>query len=273
MLDFAKSGHGKVLAMFALGAAIAAQTSPKLPAIPAPEIHPPAANHRLPEGAVLHYRAEWHGLNAGTATLRVDPGAGDEVRVIGMANATGFVSHLYHVHDVFESSFTRSTFCSSRIHKQTEEGSRRRDETIRFDYAKKKSIRDELDLKKNQRMHIENDIPPCATDVLSALWYTGSLPLAPGATYSFPLNDGAKTAVINLAVEATEPVKTGVGTFNAIRVQPTSESDILKKRGTIWVWYSNDAERLPVQMRGRMGWGTVTFTLESIERPAAVAGK
>lgn len=270
MLTISGSRRGKVLAILALSAAMTAQTSLKAPM---PEIHPPVANHHLPEGVVLHYRAEWHNLNAGTATLRVDRGGDDEVNVTGMANATGFVSHLFHVHDVFEASFKRSTFCSNQIHKHTEEGSRRRDETIRFDYSKKKSIRDELDLKKGNRMHLENDIPPCATDVLSALWYTGSLPLAPGASYSFPLNDGAKTAVINVAVEATEQLKTGAGTFNAIRVQPTSESDILKKRGNIWVWYSNDAERLPVQMRGRMGWGTITLTLERIERPVADAGK
>lgn len=273
MLIFPKSGRGKVLAVFALCAMISAQNSPKPPATAAPAIQPPPATHRLPEGAVLYYKAEWRMLNAGMATLRVDPGKDDEVRVTGIANATGFVSHLYHVHDVFEASFTRSTFCSNQIHKHTEEGSRRRDETIRFDYAKKKSFRDELDMKNGHRTQMENDIPSCATDVLSALWYAGSLPLASGASYSFPLNDGAQTAVINLAVEATEQVKIGTGTFNAIRVQPTSDSDLIKKRGKVWVWYSNDAEHLPVQMRGRMGWGTITLTLDRIERPAAAAGK
>ena len=273
MPGFPKSGGGKVLAGFALGAMMIAQPSPKPEATAAPAIHAPDAGHRLPEGAVLYYKAEWRSLNAGTATLRVDPGAGDEVHVTGIANATGFVAHLYHVHDVFEASFTRSTFCSNLIHKRTEEGSRRRDETIRFDYAKKKSIRDELDMKNGRRMQMENDIPSCATDVLSALWYTGSLPLVPGTTYSFPLNDGAKTAVINLAVEAAEQIRTAAGTFNTIRVQPTSDSDLIKKRGKVWVWYSNDGERLPVQMRGRMAWGTITLTLDRIERPASAAGK
>jgi hypothetical protein len=273
MIVFSKSGRGEVLFVFALCAVMCPQTSPKLPATAAPAIHPPTTNHRLPEGAVLHYKAEWHALNAGVATLSVDSGKDDEVHLTGIANATGFVSHLYHVHDVFEANFTRSTFCSNLIHKHTEEGSRRRDETIRFDYAKKKSIRDELDMKNGRRMQMQNDIPPCATDVLSALWYVGSLPLAPGATYSFPLNDGAKTAIINLAVEASEQVKTGARTFNAIRVQPTSDSDLIKKRGKVWVWYSNDAARLPVQIRGRMGWGTITMTLDRIERPAAATGK
>ena len=89
--------------------------------------------------------------------------------------------------------------------------------------------------------------------------------MAPEAVYSFPLNDGGKTAEIHLQVEAREQVKTGAGNVNTIRVQPKSDSDILKKRGKVWVWYSDDERRLPVQMRGSMGWGTLTMTLDRIE--------
>jgi hypothetical protein len=260
-------------AILALIAAAAAQTATPAPSASAAAIQSPPPSYHVPVGVVLTYKAEWRTLNAGTATLRVDPAANGEVHVTGAATAAGFVSHLYHVHDVFQSSFVRGTFCSAQIHKHIEEGSRRRDETIRFDYARKKGVRDEMDIKTGRRWQLENDIPSCATDVLSALWYAGSLPLSPGARYSFPLNDGSKTAIINLAVEGVEQIKTDAGTFQAIRVQPTSDSDILKKRGRVWVWYSNDAQRLPVQMRGRMGWGTVTLTLQRIERSAGAAGK
>jgi len=227
-------------------------------------IRAPGPGYRLPENLVLHYKAEWRLLNAGIATLQVER-AGDLERVTAEADSSGLVAKLYHVHDVFESDFKRDTFCSAQIHKHTEEGSRRREDLIRFDYTKKVSVRDISDLKKKQHWQVQNPIPNCATDVVSALVYAGSLPLAPGAIYSFPLNDGGKTADINLQVEAREQVKTGAGDVNAIRVQPKSDSDILKKRGKIWVWYSDDERRLPVQMRGSMKWGTLTMTLDRIE--------
>ena len=186
----------------------------------------------------------------------------------GAADSNGFVARLYHVHDIFEASFDGRTFCSQQIHKHTEEGSRHREQTIRFDYARGKALRDDLNLKNNERTHLENAIPPCALDVLSALFYAASLPLAEGSTYVFPVNDGGKTVDLQVAVLGRERLKTDAGVFETIRVQPKADSEIIKKHGSIWIWYSDDGERLPVQMRGHMGWGTLTMTLDRIERSA-----
>jgi hypothetical protein len=35
----------------------------------------------------------------------------------------------------------------------------------------------------------------------------------------------------------------------------------------VWVWYTDDAAHIPVQMRARLFWGTLTFRLNRIERP------
>jgi hypothetical protein len=34
----------------------------------------------------------------------------------------------------------------------------------------------------------------------------------------------------------------------------------------VWVWYTDDAQRIPVQMRARMGWGTLTFRLARVDK-------
>jgi len=36
----------------------------------------------------------------------------------------------------------------------------------------------------------------------------------------------------------------------------------LKEKGAIWIWYSDDEKRLPVQMKARMFWGTLLFRLQ-----------
>lgn len=233
---------------------------------PTPGIQPVPESHRFANGEVLHYAAEWRIWNAGEATLRLDA-AGNEQKVTGTAESTGFAALLYHVGDRFESYFDRRTFCSSRISKHTEEGLRRRETSIRFDQARNKAVLDERNPRNGDTKHEEKDIPGCVTDVLSGIFYLGSLPLDVGATYTFPLNDGGRTFDVKAYVEAKEDIKTDAGLFHTVRVQPSSDSPTLKGRGKVWVWYTDDAAHLPVQMRSRLFWGTLTIRLSRVERP------
>jgi len=229
-------------------------------------IRPAPTNYRFPNGQVLHYTVEWRIWNAGVATFRIDP-AGSEQKVTATADSTGFVSLLYKVADRFEAYFDRNTFCSTHIFKHSEEGLHKRDTNIRFDQQRKKAILDEKNLRNNETKHVEQDIPGCVTDVISGIFYVASLPLEPGRSYTFPLNDGGKTVDVKAHVEAREDVKTDAGTFHTVRVQPEAESGVLKSKGKVWVWYTDDANHTPVQMRAHMFWGMLTFKLARIDKP------
>ena len=212
--------------------------------------------------------------NAGVGTLRVERTPSGEQHVVATADATGFVALLYHVHDLFDSTLQTQNFCSLHLLKRTEEGYRRRETDIRFDYGRHLSVMDDVNLNANQKRHGENMIPECVTDVLSALLYAGSLPLQPGATYTFPINDGGSTVEMRAQVEGREEIHTDAGTFNTLRVRPEAPMGILKSKGKIWIWYSDDAQHIPVQMRGRMGWGSLTLRLQRIDRkPSTSAAK
>jgi len=241
------------------GSAKAADVNP-FPPMPRPD-----AGYHPPIGETLVYGAEWRVFNAGTATLRLEQN-GQQAHVFGTADAAGTVALLYHVSDRYDSVLDLSSFCSKEISKKMEEGLRRVNLTIGFDYQRNKAILDQKNLKKGDTKHTENDIPECVTDVLSAFYYVGSLPLEPGKTISFPLNDGGKTVTVDVHSEAREQVKTPAGTFNTIRVQPVVPSGVLKSKGTLWIWYSDDAQRIPVRLRGHLFWGTVTFTLLRIDK-------
>lgn len=232
---------------------------------PASHISPPAENYVFSSGQVLSYQVEWRLWSAGTASLTMT-NAGSEQRVLGGADSTGVAAVLYRVHDRFESSFDPRTFCSLSVKKHTEEGFHARDTLIFFNYARRKSILDETNLKSGQRKHQENDIPGCVTDVLSGIFYVASLPLQQGLTYTFPLNDGGQTVDVKVRAEARETVKTPTGDFPTIRISVEAASGVVKERGRIWIWYTDDARRIPVQMRARMFWGTLTFRLARLER-------
>lgn len=256
---------GMATAQAAPQASPPAKASPAAAVVaPRSAIKAPGAAAGLPNGQVWHYTAEWRLFDAGKATLKMEP-AGREQRVVGTADATGVVALLYHVRDRFESFFDPATFCSRSITKRTEEGFRRIETNINFDQVKKKSYLFEKNLKKNTSKNVENDTPGCVTDVLTAIYYIRSLPLQPGSSSIFPLNDGGKTVDVKMVVEGREEVKVPAGTFQAVRVQSTPETGSLKGKGQLWVWYSDDARRTPVQMKARLFWGTLTFKLERVE--------
>lgn len=231
----------------------------------APSIARPRPEYQFPTGETFVYSAVWRVFNAGTATLRVES-AGPQDRVLGTADTASTVALLFHVQDHYQSAFDPATFCSSSTSREIQEGLRRVDTKITFDYSKHKSVLEQKNLKKNESKNLEHPIPSCVTDVLSGIFYTASLPLQPGNTYSFPLNDGGETLTVNVHAEAREQVKTPAGTFNTIRVQPEAASGLLKDKGKIWIWYSDDSARIPVQARAHMYWGMITFTLQRIDK-------
>lgn len=230
------------------------------------EVKRPGPSYHFPAGQSYVYSVEWRLMTAGIATLKMESN-GQEHRVKVTGNSTGVVNMLYTVRDRLESSFDSNTFCSSTYSKHTEEAFRKRDEQVRFDYSRKKAVKDARDLRNNSTQHLENDIPSCVTDIISGFYYLSSLPLEPNATYRFPLSDGAPTVDVQAHVEGKEQVKTKVGTFPAIRVAAEAISGPLKGRGRLWIWYSDDVARIPVQMRAKLKWGNLNFNLQRIDRP------
>ena len=227
-------------------------------------IAPPPPGYRFPNRRTYVFNVEWHFVNAGTATVKLED-AGPEERVTALANSAGVVNALYKVNDRFQAYFDPRTFCSLRIEKHTEEGFRKRETQVHFEYARRKSVLDEKNLKNGETKHAENDVPACVTDVISGFYYLASLPLQPGSVETFPINDGGKTTDVVARVEAREQIKVPAGTYQTVRVKSEAVSGPLKGKGTVWVWFTDDPNHIPVQMRSKLGWGTLLFRMQAIE--------
>lgn len=228
-------------------------------------IHPVGEAHRFSNNLTLHYEAEWRLWKAGAGTLKIEQN-GDQEHVIATAEAAGAVAVVYRVQDRLESYFDRRSFCSQRIQKHSEEGLHQRDTTLRFDAGRGKSVLDERNLRNGETKHQETDSPACVTDVLSGIYYLGAQRLEPGASHLFPVNDGGRTVDVKAYVEGREEVKTDAGVFHTVRVAVYTDAGPLKGRGKIWVWYTDDSFHLPVQMRSRLFWGTMTMRLTRVEK-------
>lgn len=233
--------------------------------VPRPSIQPPSENYRFANNETLHYDAEWRLWKAGSGTLKIEQSGGLE-HVIATAEASGAVAVLYRVQDRLESYFDRRTLCSQRILKHSEEGLHKRETNLVFESARGKSVLDERNLRNGETKHQETDSPACVTDVLSGIYYVGAQRLEPGIAYYFPVNDGGKTVNVTAFVEGREDVKTEAGTFHTVRVAIYSNEGALKGRGKVWLWYTDDTAHMPVQMRSRLFWGTMTLRLTRVDR-------
>ena len=252
-----------ILSCLLLLATLSAETPPQS-APSAPPLRAPRAGFVFPAKQTLNYAVDWRVFPAGVVTFHLEAD-GDVQRISVTADTAGAVNLLFRVSDRFQSSFNRATGCSEGFSKQIVEGRRQVNSDLKFDYVKNKAIYSEKNLVSGISKRHETPIPSCVTDSLSAIFYAASQPMVVGQSFELSLGDTTKTVPVTMKVEGREEVQTPAGSFQTLRVEPTADAGVVKNRGNIWIWYTDDEKHLPVQMRARFFWGTITFRLTSID--------
>ena len=248
-----------------------------VPPATAPLMAAPAAGYTFPAHQALTFAVDWRVFTAGRATFQVD-NQGGTVHVQASADTVGATNMIYQVIDRFQSSFNSTTGCSGGFSKQTQEGRRKIQSELVFTpglaapsprqgaaNALGNQSLNERNLLRNTSKKQDGQIPGCVIDSLSGIFYIGSLPLQVGQDVHLPLADAMRTVAVTVKVEGREEIKTPAGTFETIRVQPTADAGVVKNRGPITFWYTDDARHLPVQIRAKLFWGTLPFHLQSDE--------
>jgi hypothetical protein len=225
---------------------------------------PPRPGFSFPQKQTLTYAVDWRVFPVATATVHFEAD-GDRERLTASAETSGAINLLFHLSDKFQTVFDREKGCTYEFDKQTVEGRRQINSTLRIDYAQNKTILDEKNLVSGQSKHVETPVQGCLTDLFTGMFYTASQALEIGHSFVVPVADAQRTVPVTMKVEGTEEIKTTLGTFKTIRVQPTADAGVVKNRGAIWIWYTDDDRHLPVQMRARSFWGTITFRLTGDE--------
>jgi len=225
---------------------------------------PPRPGFAFPQKQTLTYSVDWRVFPAGTAVVHFESDGGHE-KISATADTIGAINMLFRVNDKFQSTFDRARGCTYEFDKQTAEGRRQVNQTLRVDYDQKKSYLDERNLVNKQTKHIETPVNGCLTDLLTGVFYAASQPMELGKSFMIPVADPQRIVPVTMKVEGREEIKTTLGTFKTLRVQPTADAGVVKNRGNIWIWYTDDDRHLPVQMRARLFWGTITFRLTGME--------
>lgn len=224
---------------------------------------PPNPQFPIPASQTLTYAVDWRVFPAGTATFHLKA-EGTNEHVTANAASIGTVDLLFPVADRYDSVFDRRTGCSSEYRKQIHEGRRRLTGSMDLDYARHLQKLSEKNLVTGTSRQLDSPIPGCVTDVLSGIFYVATQPLQVGHDLRFPLADAGRVVAVTMKVEARESVVTPAGKFSTVRVQPTADAGVVKNRGTILIWYTDDARHVPVQVRAHLFWGTITMRLTAI---------
>ncbi len=229
-----------------------------------PTLTPPMVGFPFPVRQTLTFTVDWRVFTAGTAVFHLEQ-AGTQQKITATADTVGGVTMLFPVVDRFQSGFDMKTGCSTGFSKQLQEGRRRVSTDLSFDYGQGKQHQVEKNLVKGTQKEQTASIPACVTDSLSGIFYAATQPMVVGQSFGFPLADAMRTVTVVMKVEGKEEIKTPAGMFQTIRVQPTAEEGVVRNRGTIHIWYTDDARHMPVQIQARLFWGTITFHLQSYE--------
>jgi hypothetical protein len=229
-----------------------------------PTLQPPQPEFIFPQKQTLTFTVDWRVFTAGMAIFHLEQ-QGTAEKITATADTIGAVTMLFPVIDRFQAGLDTRTGCSTGFSKQLQEGRRKVSSELNFNYAQGKQTQLAKNLVKGTQTEQTAAIPACVTDSLSAIFYAASQPMAVGQQIRFPLADSMRTVTVAMKVEAREEIKTPAGTFQTLKVEPTADEGIVKNRGHIWVWYTDDARHMPVQIQARLFWGTITFHLQSYE--------
>lgn len=221
----------------------------------------------LPES--LYYSVEWRLWYAGNARVTLRPEQNQQWQSAVHLESAGMVSKLFTVNDNYTGQFDTTHFCAADTRLDAIEGKRHKLTTVRYDYRRDKASYNERDVQRNATIKTaETDIPSCASDIVGALLRLRTMHLEPGQSAQIPVSDGKKFVNVKVEAQERESIQTKLGSFKTIRYEAHIFNGVLyTKNARLLMWLSDDARRLPVQIRVRMPFvvGTITLTLDKEE--------
>jgi hypothetical protein len=212
-------------------------------------------------GEELTFKVSWLGISVGTATMKIEPHtseAGESIwRLISTARSLPFFDAFHKVDDYAESLFDPRTRLPSYFLIRQHEGRRHSQYEMIFDQPQRLVTYRKRD-KPARFITTKTEVQ----DPLSVLYRVRSIPLTVGQSIVVPLFNKGKTWMTEVRVLQRERLKLPVGKLDTIKIQPLlREAGIFHHKGDMFVWLTDDAQRVPVQLRSDIKVGAVQARL------------
>lgn len=209
----------------------------------------------------LTFDVEWRLIHAGTAIVEAE-----HTHASLHLESAGIVSTLVKIHDVYSVDY-QDPYCATSAIMESEEGKRRRETKVTYDRAASRATYLERDLIKNAVLHSDEvGTPNCVQEVVGAFLKLRGMAVGPGQTVQIPMSDGRKSASVKIEAQQREDVKTPLGLFKTIRFEANMMNGVIyTRKGRAFVWLTDDARRMPVQIRLRLQFPIGTVTLQLVK--------
>jgi Protein of unknown function (DUF3108) len=221
-----------------------------------------AIGSRFPYPEKLSYRIEWRLVTAGTATVQLSRLSPDYWQLELDLESAGMVNRLYRVLDKYK-AITNDRFCPSTLVLDAQEGKRRRFTRLTFDNSRHKVEYEERDLINNRTFKRALDVSPCTHDIAGAVASLRLMNIEPGQSATLPITDGKKMVNARVDAKSRENVSVADKSYQTIRYEAFLFNDVLyKRKGRLFIWLTDDEDRIPVQLRFQLGFPIGTISLE-----------
>ncbi|SNB46808.1 DUF3108 domain-containing protein [Geobacter sp. DSM 9736] len=222
-----------------------------------------AESQTVPEKLV--YKLSWSGVNVGTATQEITESS-DVRRIVSTARSNDWLSSFFPVEDLIESVLMKNGAPFPGLTKQyrmkMREGKRTRDREIIFD--QEKNIAHFIDHVSGEKAQVP--ITSNTFDTYASFYYIRHLPLEVGKSVNVTVLYGKETGNVEVKVVKKEKLKTIFGKIDTIVIRPlVKPKGVFEGKGSVQIWLTDDARRIPVKAQTKVTVGSVTATLTDVK--------
>jgi hypothetical protein len=220
------------------------------------------------KGETLDYDLTWV-LLGGSMRLTIEGDGPDRLHITSSAVSDPALSKVYSVRDEIQSFVLRNTFSTVRYQKTLNENGKTKEDDTTLDLSTRNGTRARGG--SNKDFHI--NVPPPYFDPLSIVYRLRTLDLSPGKVHTFTVYaDGNVYDMTATVGDTRETITTPAGTFTCVSVEPS-----MKGRGGLFrdddsrlvIWYSDNAQHLPVRIRSDLKFGSIIATLRDVHAGVA----
>jgi len=247
--------------LFLTPAIVYATDPPSPPAVASLAFESSPAVAPLFVGESLMFEVRWMGLLAGTANMDVSAKTtrdGRDVYHIRMlAETSPFFSWFYQVRDSGETYVDVRELYPWYFHLDQREGSRVMKRTVAFDQHRGVAL-----YTKNQDRPEAVAVPLGVHDSLSSFYSLRTVPLHVGQSIHLKTFSNGRIYDVEVQVIRREQVEAYWGPVETLVVRPLMRfEDVLRQKGEVLIWVTDDERRLPVRMRTAIKVGSIEATL------------
>lgn len=213
------------------------------------------------------------GITAGHIRLKTKPrvkiGGKTAYHFQGILKSAKFYNYIYSLDDSIDTFLDTEDFLPIKYSMIQRESGQDVDDLQLFDGDKNKTYFWYNKLKKGKRTKREKEayIPHYFQDSFSALYFVRGLPLKINDVYEFPIVTRAKIWTMKMKVEKIETIEVMGKDISALRINAVTRfPGVLKKKGDIIFWYSNDKYRKLLKFEAKVKIGSIEGELLNYTR-------